>query len=81
MLGRAVRTLRRQPSFTLAAAGTLALGIAATTTLFTMVNAALLRPLPYARPDELYAIRAYFPDGRFTIGYVASEEMDAVAAL
>jgi predicted permease len=81
MLGRAVRTLLRQPSFTLAAAGTLALGIAATTTLFTMVNAALLRPLPYAHPNDLYAVRTYFPDGRFTIGYVASEEMDAVAAL
>jgi putative ABC transport system permease protein len=81
MVGAAARTLLRRPSFTLAAAGTLALGIAATTTLFTMVNAALLRPLPYARPNDLYAIRTYFPDGRFTIGMVATEEMAAVAAL
>lgn len=45
------------------------------------LEAALLRPLPYAQPHDLYAVRTYSPDGRFTIGYVASEEMEAVAAL
>ena len=81
MIRAAVRSLLRQPSFTLAAAGTLAVGIAATTTLFTTVNAALLRPLPYAHPTDLYAARTYFPDGRFTIGLVGTEELAAVAAL
>ncbi len=80
MIRAAVRSLLRQPSFTLAAAGTLAVGIAATTTLFTTVNAALLRPLPYARPADLYAARTYFPDGRFTMGLVGTEELAAVAA-
>ncbi len=80
MIQAAVRSLLRQPSFTLAAAGTLAVGIAATTTLFTTVNAALLRPLPYAHPGDLYAARTYFPDGRFTIGLVGTEELAAVAA-
>ncbi|HEY2431615.1 MAG TPA: ADOP family duplicated permease [Vicinamibacterales bacterium] len=80
MIRTAGRSLLRQPSFTLAAAGTLAIGIAATTTLFTTVNAALLRPLPYAHPEELYAVRTYFPDGRFTIGMVGTEELAAVAA-
>src|SRR5262245_19581596 len=79
MIRAAVRSLFRQPSFTLAAAGTLAVGIAATTTLFTTVNAALLRPLPYAHPSELYAARTYFPDGRFTIGLVGNEELATVA--
>ena len=81
MLRAAARSLLRQPSFTLAAAGTLAIGIAATTTLFTTVNAALLRPLPYARPGELYSLRTYFRDGRFTMGMVANEELAAVDAL
>lgn len=79
MIRAAVRSLLRQPSFTLAAAGTLAVGIAATTTLFTTVNAALLRPLPYAHPTDLYAARTYFPDGRFTMGLVGTEELAAVA--
>src|SRR5215510_4165702 len=79
MIRAAVRSLLRQPSFTFAAAGTLAVGIAATTTLFTTVNAALLRPLPYAHPSDLYAVRTYFPDGRFTIGLVGTEELAAVA--
>jgi putative ABC transport system permease protein len=80
MIRAAFRSLRRQPSFTLAAAGTLAVGIAATTTLFTTVNAALLRPLPYTRPADLYAARTYFPDGRFTMGLVGTEELAAVSA-
>jgi putative ABC transport system permease protein len=79
MIRGAIRSLLRQPSFTLAAAGTLAVGIAATTTLFTTVNAALLRPLPYAHPTDLYAARTYFPDGRFTMGLVGTEELAAVA--
>jgi putative ABC transport system permease protein len=81
MIRAAARSLLRQPSFTLAAAGILAVGIASTTTLFTTVNAALLRPLPYARPGELYSLRTYFTDGRFTMGMVASEELAAVDAL
>lgn len=80
MIRAAVRSLLHQPSFTLAAVGTLAVGIAATTTLFTTVNAALLRPLPYAHPADLYAVRTYFPDGRFTMGLVGTEELAAVAA-
>ena len=80
MIRPAVRSLLRQPSFSLSAAGTLAVGIAATTTLFTTVNAALLRPLPYAHPADLYAARTYFPDGRFTMGMVGTEELAAVAA-
>ena len=42
-----LRTLRRTPAFPLTAIATLAIGIGATTAIFSTVNAALLKPLPY----------------------------------
>ena len=49
----AVRTLRRSPTFALAASLTIALGIGASTAIFTVANSVLLRPLPYKDPDRL----------------------------
>ncbi len=49
----AVRTLRKAPGFTLAAVITIALGIGASTAIFSLLDALLLRPLPVARPNEL----------------------------
>jgi predicted permease len=55
-LAYALRSVRRQPAFTSAAVGMLAIGIAATTTIFALVNGLLLKPLPVARPNELVGI-------------------------
>ena len=52
----AVRQLRRAPAFTLVAAVTLALGIGANSAMFALVDATLLRPLPFPQPDRLVMV-------------------------
>ena len=49
-----IRTLLKRPGFSIIAIATLAIGIGASTTIFTVVNAALLRGLPYKQSDRLY---------------------------
>lgn len=54
----AARRLRQAPGFTTVAVLTLALGIAATSAIFTVVDAVVLRPLPYDHADRLVRVTA-----------------------
>ena len=60
-----LRGLLRAPIFALVIVTTVGIGIGATTTVFTAVQAALLRPLPYAKPDRLVRIFTDAPPNRF----------------
>ena len=71
----ALRTIRRDRIFALAAVSTLALGIGATTAIFGTANAALLRPLPYPDWQDIRTVRTAFTDGNLTSGLVAPVEV------
>ena len=58
-----LRMLRQQPAFTVAAIAALALGIGATTAVFSVVNAILLRPFPYPEPDRIVLFMNTSPNG------------------
>jgi putative ABC transport system permease protein len=60
-LRQAARALRRTPGFTAAAVATLALGIGVNTAAFSMVNALIVRPLPFPEPERLVTLQASQP--------------------
>ncbi|MBV9746476.1 MAG: ABC transporter permease, partial [Acidobacteriia bacterium] len=60
----AARTLSKSPGFTGVVLAALALGIGATTAIFTVVNSVLLEPLPFPNPGRLVALREIRPDNK-----------------
>lgn len=81
-----LRMLLKKPGFTSIAVITLALGIGATTAIFTVVNAVLLRPLPYDHPERIMSLAPGFPgssnasETKFVFWRDQNTSFDAVAA-
>jgi putative ABC transport system permease protein len=61
-VGYAIRSLRKAPMFTVTSLVMLALGIGANVAMFALLNAVLLRPLPFAEPDRLMLVQLLAPD-------------------
>ncbi len=79
-LARAIRSSLRAPGFTVTVSVLLGLGVAATTTLFALVSAVLLKPLPYSDPDRLViAWESNVPQQRFREGPSPGDLNDWVA--
>jgi predicted permease len=68
----AARSLRRAPGFAAVAVLTLAIGVGATTALFSTVNATILQPLPYPHPEQLVNVRSRLTTGQITTGLLSS---------
>ena len=88
-LALALRALRQNVIFALVALTTLALGLGATTAIFSVVNAVLLKPLPIAEPDRVMFLREsrlpQFPSfsvspGNFLTWRRETKTFDAMAA-
>jgi len=73
-LRHAIRNLLRSPGFALVTILTLALGIGANTAIFSVVNAVILKPLPYPQPGQLVYISSQFPKMGFDQFWVSPPE-------
>lgn len=71
----AIRVLARQRSFTATALATIVLIVGGTTAVFTLVNAVLLRPLPYPASDRIAIVRGHDPRYGTTLTYAQAQEL------
>jgi len=71
-----IRQLAKHPGFTIAAVVTLALGIGATTALFTIVDGVLVEPLPFPEPDQLLLLYSSNPEGGVNRGTLSRPDFE-----
>ena len=76
----AIRVLGRQRSFTTTAVATIVLIVGGTTAVFTLVNAVLLRPLPYPASNRLVIVNARNPRGGTTLTYSEAQRLQGQLA-
>src|SRR5262245_55459721 len=77
-LKHGARLLRANPAATAAAVAALALGIGGCTAIFSVVNAVLLRPLPYERPAEIIHVWASAPSRKLDFGPISYQRFQQI---
>src|SRR5579863_9495207 len=76
-----LRQFRKSPGFAVTVVAVLALGIGANIAVFTILNGVLLRPLPFAHPDRVFAIELQGPIPNYSMNYANMLQLrDAVGA-
>src|SRR5262245_14862124 len=76
-----LRMLRKHPGLTVVAALSLALGIGGNSAMFSLINGALIRPLPYAEPDRLVRVTQAYPKAGIAAMRERSRTMEVAAYL
>src|SRR5262249_24653097 len=76
-----LRMLRKHPGLTAIATLSLALGIGGNAAMFSLINGALIRPLPYAEPDRLVRVTEAYPKGGISAMREQSRTMEVAAYL